>query len=52
MQEETFSQIEAEQSLLRRIIEDNKRLSARAEQLMNCARSGKAKETEGETEDA
>lgn len=52
MQEETFCQIEAEQAVLRLIIEENKRLSARADLLMDCARSKSATETAGSTENA
>ncbi|HWH18412.1 MAG TPA: hypothetical protein VNT77_08795 [Allosphingosinicella sp.] len=51
--EELLGSIEAEQSVILKLIEDSKRLAARSDELMGSARKHrKTKEAEGETEDA
>jgi hypothetical protein len=51
--EELFGKIEAEQSMILQLIEDNKRLCARSDMLVDAARNNrKSREAEGETEDA
>lgn len=52
MGDDAVAKIEAEQSLLLKFIEDNKRLCDRSDVLMKAARSNRLKESEGETEDA
>ena len=49
--EELFGKIEAEQSMILQYIEDNKRLCARSDMLVDAARKN-PKAKEGETEDA
>lgn len=51
--DELFGAIEAEQSLILKLIEDNKRHCARSDMLMDAARKKLGtKESEGEMEDA
>lgn len=48
--DELFSQIEAEQSLILKLIDENKRICAHSSELIDAARRGKTAQSEEETQ--
>lgn len=51
-QDELFREIEAEQSMILQLIQQNEKLAARSDVLLNASRKKKNRESEGELEDA